>query len=143
VPDAGPRRLHPTAGAALVGVRAPLIAWNVWLPTATLDEARAIAARVREAGGGLPEVRALGLYLSEAGAAQVSMNLEDYRRSSPAAAVAAVRREAERLDVEVGDSELIGLIPKAALAGASPSALGLRGFRPGQVVESRLARAVR
>ncbi len=139
VPDAGPPRLHPTAGAALVGVRTPLIAWNVWLPDATLDQARAIAARVREAGGGLPEVRALGLYLPEAGAAQVSMNLEDYRQTSPSAAVAAVRREAERLGVEVGDSELIGLIPKAALAGASPSALGLRGFHAGQVVESRLA----
>ena len=81
-----------------------------------------IAARVREAGGGLPGVRALGFYLPEAGMAQVSMNLEDYTVTSPAEAVEAVRREAARLGVEAADSELVGLIPGAALRGPSPSA---------------------
>lgn len=137
-PDAGPPRLHPTAGAVLVGVRGPLIAWNVELPTGSLTEARAIAARVRESGGGLPALRALGLYLGGAGVPQVSMNLEDYRATPPLAAVAAVRREAERLGVEAGDSELVGLIPADALGGASTGRLGLRGFRPGQLLEAQL-----
>ena len=87
VPDAGPPRLHPTAGAVLVGVRPPLIALNVWLPEGTLTDARAIAARVRETGGGPPGVRALGLYLPEAGMAQVSMNIEDRRAAPPAMVV--------------------------------------------------------
>jgi len=138
VPDDGPHRIHATAGAVLVGAREPLIAWNVVLPHATLTDARAIAARVRESGGGPPGLRALGMYLSEAGVAQVSMNLEDFRRTPPAVAVAAVRREAERLGVEAGDSELVGLIPAAALRGPSPSSLRLAGFRPGQVLEAQL-----
>lgn len=138
VPDAGPPRLHPTAGAVLVGVRGPLIAWNVELSSGSLTEARAIAARVRESGGGLPSLRALGLYLADAGVPQVSMNLEDYRATPPLAAVAAVRREAERLGVEAGDSELVGLIPADALRGANTGRLGLRGFRPGQLLEAQL-----
>ena len=139
VPDDGPRRIHATAGAVMVGAREPLIAWNVWLPGATLDQARAIAARVREAGGGPPGVRALGMYLPDAGLAQVSMNLEDFWRAPPAVALAAVRREAERLGVEVGESELVGLIPVAALRGPSPSALRLDRFRPGQLLEAQLS----
>jgi glutamate formiminotransferase len=137
-PDAGPARIHPTAGAVMVGARPPLVAWNVWLPHGTLTDARAIAARVREAGGGLPGVRALGLYLPDAGAAQVSMNLEDPARTPPATAVAAVHAEAARLGIAAGDSELVGLVSGAFLAGASPSALGLPGFRPGQVLEALL-----
>ncbi len=142
-PDAGPPRLHPTAGAVLVGVRGPLIAWNVELPDGSLTDARAIAARVRETGGGLPTLRALGLYLGHSGVPQVSMNLEDYRVTPPAAAVAAVRREAERLGVRAGDSELVGLIPADALRGASTARLGLRGFRPGQLLEAQLRAAGR
>ncbi len=138
-PDDGPHRIHATAGAVMVGAREPLIAWNVWLPDATLDQARAIAARVREAGGGPPGLRALGLYLAGPGVAQVSMNLEDFRRTPPAVAVAAVRREAERLGIDAGDSELVGLIPGIALRGGpSPSALRLMRFRPGQVLEAQL-----
>lgn len=139
VPDAGPPRAHPTAGVVLLGVRRPLIALNVWLPEADLPEARAIADRVRESGGGLTGVRALGLYLPEAGMVQVSMNIEDYIRSPVPAVIAAVRREAGRLGVLVGDAELVGLIPRAALGGMSPSALGIAGFRPGMVVESQIA----
>ncbi len=136
VPDAGPPRLHPSAGAVLVGVRPPLIALNVWLPDGTVTEARAIAARVREAGGGPPGVRALGLYLPEAGMAQVSMNIEDRKAAPPAVVIAAVRAEAERLGIEAGEAELVGLIPGDALRGGpSPAALGLTGFRPGQLLE--------
>lgn len=139
VPAAGPPRLHPSAGGVLVGARAPLVAWNVWLPDAAVEDARVIAARVREAGGGLEGVRALGFYLPEAAAAQVSMNLEDIARTPPARAVEAVRREAERLGVEAGDSELVGLVPGIAFRhGPSPAALGVRGFRPGQVLEAQM-----
>jgi glutamate formiminotransferase len=140
VPDAGPPRLHPTAGAVLVGVRPPLIALNVWLPEGTLTDARAIAARVRETGGGPPGVRALGLYLPEAGMAQVSMNIEDRRAASPAMVVQAVRTEAERLGVEAGEAELVGLIPRdALLGGPTPAALNIHGFRPGMVIDTHTA----
>lgn len=138
VPDAGPPRLHPSAGVVLVGVRQPLIALNVWLPEGTLTEARTIAARVRESGGGPPGVRALGLYLPEAGMAQVSMNIEDRAAAPPATVIALVRAEAERLGIAAGDTELVGLIPGDALRGGpSPSALGIAGFRPGQLLELR------
>lgn len=136
VPDAGPHRLHPSAGAVLVGARLPLIAMNVWLPDGTLTDARAIAARVREDGGGLPGLRALGLYLPDAGMAQVSMNIENYPLAAPARVVEAVRREAGALGIGVGDTELVGLIPTAALRGASPAALGMPGFTPASVLDA-------
>jgi len=137
VPAAGPPRLHPTAGAVLVGVRRPLIALNVWLPDADIAVARAVADRVRESGGGFAGVRALGLYLPEAGMVQVSMNIEDYAAAPVPAVIAAVRREAERLGTRAGDAELVGLIPRAALGGMTPAALGITGFRPGMLVESK------
>lgn len=139
VPDAGPHRMHPSAGAVLVGVRPPLIALNVWLPEGTLTDARAIAARVRESGGGPRGVRALGLYLPEASMAQVSMNIEDHRATPPAVVIAAVRAEAERLGITAGEAELVGLIPGDALRGGpSPAALGIAGFRPGQLLDLRV-----
>lgn len=138
-PDAGPPRLHPTAGATLVGVRPPLIAWNVWLPEASLGDARALAARLREAGGGLPGVRALGVWLPEAGMAQLTMNLELPRLAGPPEVMDQVRTEAGRLGIGLGESELVGLVPRAALGGRSPAELGLRSLRPGQVLESHLS----
>jgi glutamate formiminotransferase/glutamate formiminotransferase/formiminotetrahydrofolate cyclodeaminase len=114
-PDFGPARLHPTAGAVLVAARAPLVAFNVELaPPATLQDARAIAAAIREGGSeGLPGVRALGLRLDAAGGvAQVSTNVEDHRRVSLAEVVAAVARHAP-----VACCELVGLAPELAFAG--------------------------
>ena len=143
IPDAGPPRLHPSAGAVLVGARPPLIAWNVELVEGGLDEARAIAARVRESGGGLPGVMALGLWLASRGRAQVSMNIENHLRTPPVMVVEAVRVEAERLGARVGSSELVGMIPGEALAGVAPSALGLAGFRPGLVLDAALRGAGR
>lgn len=139
VPDAGPRRLHPTAGAVLVGVRAPLIALNLALPGASLDQARALAARVREAGGGPTGVRALGLQLARAGCVQLSLNIEDHVAAPLPVVIGAARRAGAALGVSVGEAELVGLIPRAALAGASPAQLGIVGFRPGMVVESQFA----
>lgn len=138
VPDAGPVAAHPSAGVVLVGARAPLIAWNVWLPGGSIDDARAIAAAVREGGegGGLPSVRALGLMCARTGLAQVSMNVEDYRRTPLLAVVERVRREAAARGLVAGESELVGLVPRDALAGASPGQLGLAEVRPEQVIES-------
>jgi len=135
--DAGPHVPHHSAGVVLVGARGPLIAWNVWLPGASLDDARAIAGAVREGGdgGGLPAVRALGLLCPRTGLAQVSMNVEDYRRTPLLAVVERVRREAAARGLVAGDSELVGLVPRAALAGASPGELGLPRLLPGQVIE--------
>lgn len=138
VPAAGPPAPHPSAGVTLVGAREPLIAWNMWLPGATVEQARAVAAAVREggAGGGLPSVRALGLMCARTGLAQVSMNVEDYRRTPPLAVVRRVRQEAAARGLVPGASELVGLIPRAALGGASPQELGLPVLRPEQVIET-------
>jgi glutamate formiminotransferase / 5-formyltetrahydrofolate cyclo-ligase len=124
VPDFGPRALHPTAGAVLVGARPPLIAFNVELAAgATLEDARAVAAAIREGGEeGLPGVRAIGLWLQQLGLAQVSTNVEDHRRASPAAVVAAVARR-----VPVAGAELVGLTPEAAFADF-PDDIALRGY---------------
>ena len=111
-PDYGPPRLHPTAGATLVAARAPLVAFNVELaPPATLEDARRIAAAIREGGPeGLPGVRALGLQLGNL--VQVSTNIEDHHRTTAADVVAAVARRAP-----VAQAELVGLAPEAALTG--------------------------
>jgi glutamate formiminotransferase / 5-formyltetrahydrofolate cyclo-ligase len=110
-PDFGPEGLHPTGGAVLVGARPPLIAFNVELaPPATIEDARAIAARIREGGPeGLDSVRAIGLWLAHRGVAQVSTNVEDHRSTSLADVVAAVRRHAPPVR-----AELVGLAPRAA-----------------------------
>jgi glutamate formiminotransferase len=117
-PDFGPPGLHPTAGAVLVAARPPLVAFNLELaPPATLADARAIAAAVREGGAdGLPGVRALGLELTaQGGIAQVSTNVEDHRGVPLARLVAAVARRAP-----VARCELVGLAPEAAFAGFPP-----------------------
>jgi glutamate formiminotransferase / 5-formyltetrahydrofolate cyclo-ligase len=110
-PDFGPAQLHPTAGATLVTARPPLVAFNVELaPPATLDDARRIAALIREGGAeGLPSVRALGVPLAHA--VQVTTNIEDHRATTPAQVVAAVRRHAD-----VARAELVALAPEAAFA---------------------------
>jgi len=111
VPDFGPRRLHPTAGAVLLAARPPLIAFNVELrPPATIEDAKAIAASIREGGvDGLRGVRAIGLWLDQTGVAQVSTNVEDHRSTPLAVVVAAVSRHAA-----VKEAELVGLAPRAA-----------------------------
>ena len=113
-PDFGPRRMHATAGAALVAARPPLVAFNVELaPPATLGDARAIAARIREQGPeGLKSVRALGLWLAHRGVAQVSTNIDDDRATPLAAVIAAVRRHAR-----ITEAELVGLAPRRAFDG--------------------------
>jgi glutamate formiminotransferase len=112
-PDYGPHAKHATAGATLVAARAPLIAFNVELaPPATLEQAKQIAALIREGGEeGLPGVRALGLQLASTGLVQISTNVEDPARATAGMVVAAVARHAE-----VSGAELVGLAPAAAIA---------------------------
>ncbi len=112
LPDFGPARVGP-AGAVIVGARPILIAFNVFLRTADVAVAKAIARKIRESNGGLPAVRALGLLVD--GQAQVSMNLVDYRTTPPHAVVEAIRQEAALHAVPLDRSELIGLIPQDAL----------------------------
>jgi len=134
-PDFGPRRLHPTAGAVLVAARAPLIAFNVELaPPATVEDARAIAARIREGGAqGLPAVRAIGLWLDARGVAQVSTNVEDHRAMPLARVVEAIARHATP-----SRAELVGLAPRVAFDGF-PDDLPVSGRR---TVEDALADAL-
>jgi glutamate formiminotransferase len=141
-PDLGGPAPHPTAGATAVGARPFLIAYNVNLASGDLGLARDIARAVRERDGGLPAVRALGLALDRRGVTQVSMNLLDFRATPPAAAFAAVAELAERAKVAVIDSEIVGLFPRAALAGVDPASLKLRDPAPEHVLEERLRRAL-
>lgn len=114
-PDFGPTRLDPRRGVSLIGARRPLIAFNVWLDSDRVDIARSIAARVRASGGGLAAVQAIGVSLKSRGKAQVSLNLLDYRVTSMYEAAAAVWREAEVEGVGILGSEIVGLVPRAAV----------------------------
>ncbi|MEX1141729.1 MAG: hypothetical protein WD993_04945 [Thermoleophilaceae bacterium] len=125
-PDFGPERAHPTAGVVLAAARPPLVAFNVDLETADVDVARAIAATIRESDGGMPGVRAIGLYLERRGRAQVSTNVHDHLATPLSEIVAAVRARAP-----IAEAELVGLAPRAAFAGF-PDDVPLRGFTPGR-----------
>lgn len=124
-PDEGPDEPHPTAGALVVGVRGPLVRFNVNLETEDLEPARRIAARIRESGGGLPRVRALGLSLASRGLTQVSMNLTDFEVTGLAIVYDRIKTEAEALGVSLADAELIGPVPRRALEGVETEAMGL------------------
>ena len=138
MPDYGPPRLHETAGAVIVGARRPLIAFNVNL-RGDVSVARAIAAAVREKGGGFPGVRALGLDLPRAKLVQVSMNVEDWEASALHEIVARVDAEASARGAEVVGSELVGLMPAGAAAAAAGAMLRIDGFDAGHVLELRAA----
>ena len=121
-PDFGPARMHPTAGATVVGARPFLVAWNVNLDTDDLELAKRIAARVRESSGGLPSVQARGFAIAELGCAQVSMNLLDTGRTPMWSVYEEVRDLAAAGGVGVRESELIGLAPLAAFLGVADRA---------------------
>jgi glutamate formiminotransferase / 5-formyltetrahydrofolate cyclo-ligase len=134
LPDYGPPEPHPAAGALLVTARPPLVAFNVDLDTEDVELARAIAADLREAGGGPVGVRAIGLYLADRGRAQVSFNVHDPYAVPLADLVARVRERAR-----VGEAELVGLAPRAAFEGF-PDDVPLRGFDPElHLIEEALA----
>jgi glutamate formiminotransferase len=136
-PDFGPARLHESAGAVLVGVRRPLVAFNINL-RGELEAAREVAAVVRESGGGFPGVRALGLDLPSAGLVQVSMNVEDWEAAALHDIVARVEEEALSRGATVVGSELVGLMPAGAAAAAAGAMLRIDGFDSSRVIELRL-----
>jgi glutamate formiminotransferase len=137
VPDCGPAQPHPRAGATLVTARPPLAAFNVELDSDDVEVARAVAAGLRESGGGLPGVRAIGLAL-RSGRGQVSTNVHDPATTPLALVVERVRALAAPLAARPVEAELIGLIPEAALAGY-PQDVPIRGFDPGRhTIERRL-----
>lgn len=134
-PDFGPARLTP-AGALAVGARDPLIAFNAFLDTDDVTIAQAIAAAIRESGGGLPKLKALGLLVK--GQAQVSMNVIDFRQTSLFTIMTALRAEAQKHQVAVTHTELVGLIPQAALIDYALAALQLPSHTRDLVLEQRI-----
>ena len=138
VPDFGPPELHPSAGGVMVGARRPLIAINVDLLGATLEDAREIASAVRERDGGFPGVRAMGLDLPRAGRVQVSMNVEDWEAAALHEIVARIEVEAASRGAEIGRAELVGLMPAGAAAAAAGSLLRIDGFDASRLIETRL-----
>jgi glutamate formiminotransferase len=135
-PDVGPATPHASAGATVVGARPILVAFNVVLDTARLDIGRAVARAVRASSGGLPHVKAMALVLSGPDRIQVSMNLTDFRVTPLPVAFDAVVREAGRHGAAIVESELVGLVPSAALAGRSPMSLGLNAWEPGRLLDT-------
>jgi glutamate formiminotransferase len=137
-PDFGPDAPHPTAGVTVIGARLPLVAYNVNLTTDRLDIARRVAAAVRQSNGGLPHVKAIGVSLSDRRIVQVSMNLTNYEVTPIPVAFAAVQQEAAKFGVGVLESEVIGLMPRAAMGTATAADLLLARFSETQILENHL-----
>ena len=137
-PDFGPAHPHPSAGATVIGARMPLIAYNINLATDRLDVAKKIASAVRMSSGGLRFVKAMGLALEDRGIVQVSMNLTNFEKTPIVRVFELVMREAARYGVNVLESEIVGLIPQAALLQAAEYYLQIEGFSPNQVLENKL-----
>jgi glutamate formiminotransferase / 5-formyltetrahydrofolate cyclo-ligase len=138
-PDYGPTRPHPTAGASVMGARMPLIAYNINLATNRLDVAKKIAAAIRFSSGGFRYVKAMGVALEDRGIVQVSINLTNYEKTPIFRVFEAVKREAARYGVVVLESEIVGLVPAAALVGTAEHVLQLASFTPNQILENKLA----
>ncbi|HJR07525.1 MAG TPA: glutamate formimidoyltransferase [Pyrinomonadaceae bacterium] len=141
-PDEGTPRVHETAGACIVGARSLLIAYNINLDTKDLTIARRIARSVRGRDGGFRFLKALGFELQERGLTQVSMNLVRFEKSQLHHAFEAVRREAARYGVRVAGSEIVGLIPQAALDRSAEYFLQIENFSPDLILENRIASAL-
>jgi glutamate formiminotransferase / 5-formyltetrahydrofolate cyclo-ligase len=137
-PDFGPQHPHLTAGATAIGARMPLIAYNINLDTDRLDVAKKIASAIRMSSGGFRFVKAMGVALDDRGIVQVSMNLTNYEKTPIFRVFETVKREAARYGVSVLESEIVGLVPSAALTQAAEFYLQLEGFSPGQVLEHKL-----
>jgi glutamate formiminotransferase/formiminotetrahydrofolate cyclodeaminase len=141
-PDFGEPRVHPTAGITAVGARPPLIAYNINLGTNNIDIANKIARAVRHQSGGLRYVKALGFELKDRGIVQVSMNMVNYEGTPLFRAFEMVKREAERYGVAVLGSEIVGLVPQAALNAVADFYLQLENFSEDQILERRLESAI-
>jgi glutamate formiminotransferase/glutamate formiminotransferase/formiminotetrahydrofolate cyclodeaminase len=141
-PDFGPNRPHKTAGAIVIGARPALIAFNVNLASTNLALAQSIARTVRQSNGGLRHVKAIGVELPSRRLVQVAMNLTDYETTPVHAAFRTVQSEAARQGVSVAGTEIVGLVPAAALTEAARHALALDRFDPSQILEARMEAAL-
>lgn len=141
-PDFGPPHLHKTAGAIVIGARPPLIAFNVNLHSTDLGVARSIARVIRKSNGGIPHLKAIGVELASRRMVQVAMNLTDYQATPIHVAFEAVRAQAALQGVGIAGSELIGLVPQAAMLGVAGDALQLDRFDPMQVLENKVEAAL-
>src|SRR5262245_26771146 len=139
-PDFGPDRIHATAGATAIGARRFLVAFNANLNTGDVRVAKAVAGAIREQSGGLKNVRALGFSIEGGRRAQVSMNLVNVEATPVHRVLTLVRAEAARHGAAISGSEVVGLIPEAAMLDAAEHALQLDGFKRDQVLELRLRR---
>jgi len=137
-PDFGPERPHATAGAVVVGARAPLIAYNINLGTADVSIADRIAKSIRHIGGGFRYVKAMGVELSDRKLAQVSINMTNFKKTPLHRVFECVRSEAARYGVPIVGSEIVGLTPADALFAAAEHYLRIEKFSPDQVLETRL-----
>jgi glutamate formiminotransferase len=137
-PDFGPPAPHPTAGASAIGARGMLIAWNLLLSTGDVAVAREVARAIRESGGGLPAVKAMGLLLAHRALAQISMNLTDYRVTPMHEVWQRVADEARARGASIVESEIVGLVPREALATARPFVPQLWSWHQGRILEERL-----
>ncbi len=141
-PDIGEPRLHPTAGAVIVGARKFLIAYNINLDTPDVDIAKRIAKSIRFSNGGLRYVKAMGVDLRARHVAQVSINMTDYEQTPLHRVFEMVRSEAARYGASIIGSEIVGLIPKRAIEMTAEFYLQFENFSPAQVFENRLAAAL-
>ena len=137
-PAAGPRRIDPRSGAVLVGARRPLVAYNVDLASGDEALAREIAVAVRETGGGMPGVQAIGLHLPASGRVQVSTNVIDLDRAPLHEVYLRVRREAEARGVQLAGGELVGLVPERVLEAARAAGVEVPGVDESRVLERLL-----
>ena len=137
-PDVGEPKLHPTAGATVIGARKFLIAFNVNLGTTDLQVARQIARAVRASSGGLCHVKGIGVALADRGLTQVSMNIVDYEKNALYRVVEMIRMEARRWSVSIVETEVYGMIPAAALLDTLGYYLQLARFDRKQVIELAL-----
>jgi glutamate formiminotransferase len=137
-PDFGPSAPHASAGAAVIGARMPLIAYNINLATDRLDVAKKIASAIRMSSGGFRYVKAMGIALEDRGIVQVSMNLTNYEKTPIFRVFETVKREAARYGVSILESEIVGLVPSAALTQTAEFYLQLERFSADQVLENKL-----
>jgi glutamate formiminotransferase len=137
-PDFGPSAPHASAGASVIGARMALIAYNVNLASDRLDVAKKIAAAIRQSSGGYRFVKAAGFKLEDRGIVQVSMNLTNYEKTPIFRVFETVKREAARYGVSILESEIVGLIPSAALNAAAEFYLQIENFKPDQILENKL-----
>ena len=137
-PDFGPSERHATAGTVAVGARMPLVAYNINLNTNNLDIASSIAKKIRHINGGFRFVKAMGVNLEDRGIVQVSINMTDFTRTALYRVFETVKFEAQRWGVTIAGSEIVGLVPMAAIVDTAEYYLGLENFSIDQVLESKL-----